>query len=529
MFTFLRRAVRTVKRRVRRIAQAIRPQQGRTTARKAAPVAKTARVHDAAGTSARADVRGSIVRAGARSGGPERPAADLDGDDEAATEAIERVEDSGEPIDLDGANDYGPNPLTQMGKTSLESAIVQAESLALGLKTSRFTSALFIAVDDAGRTMGFRSAASTRSSAVGAEFCADKAATKALLSSHGIPTAAGRRLPRGGVNAALEFVEQYGWPVVVKPRKGAGGKGVTANIVEEKQLRLAIREAEGTGGFLMERHVPGEDYRFLVSGDEVIGAWMREAANVVGDGVSSVSALIDLKNRVRARNPHLASRPIVKDALVKNHLARHGRDIDYVPADGEKVYLRSAANLSSGGDNVEITEESHETIKQIAVRAKQALPSMELVGVDLLLEDHTLPADQQAVNVCEINSLPGISAHDFPMFGPVRPVARTYVERVAGLEGLSPSRLSSEDITKSSLSFTHTSSGFFDEDSFLAFVTAAAERAGVSLTATEATRERATVTFRGSPAAAVVFDQLAITVPARDGRVESTTLVPSAE
>ena len=32
------------------------------------------------------------------------------------------------------------------------------------------------------------------------------------------------------------------------------------------------------------------------------------------------------------------------------------------------------------------------------------------------------------VNICEINDNPGISAHDFPMFGPPRRTARQYVE-----------------------------------------------------------------------------------------------------
>lgn len=226
----------------------------------------------------------------------------------------------------------------------------------------------------------------------------------------------------------MRFVEEHGWPVVVKPVSGVGGDGVTAGISSFNQLWEAIRHASGARGFLIEKHVPGDDYRFLVLNGKVIGVWGRDAANVIGDGTSSISELIDMKNAIRSSNPHLIGRPIKKSSLVQDHLRYADLKLDDVPVEGKKVYLRSAANLSAGGDNIEITEEVHPSLIEIAVDAARVVPGADLLGLDLLLDDPFSPASGQNVNICEINDNPGISAHDFPMFGAPRNTARQYVD-----------------------------------------------------------------------------------------------------
>ncbi|QTV80575.1 CapA family protein [Microbacterium sp. NIBRBAC000506063] len=89
------------------------------------------------------------------------------------------------------ANDYGDSPLKNLSKEPLQSALIETEALAYGLSVTRFSTTLFTAQDPEGHLMGFRRAASTLSSMVGGEFCADKAVCKALLRAHEIPTALG--------------------------------------------------------------------------------------------------------------------------------------------------------------------------------------------------------------------------------------------------------------------------------------------------------------------------------------------------
>lgn len=412
-------------------------------------------------------------------------------------------------------NDYGFNPLVALDKNSLESALIEVQALSFGLTSTRYSPSVFTAQDAAGKSIGFKRVASNQTSMVGVEFCADKILCKTLLLEQDLPTAFGLPMPRKGFRAARQFVEQYGWPVVVKPRRGSGGRAVTANIQTHEQLEAAVRTADEFGGFLIERHVPGEDYRFLVSGDEVLGVWCRDAANVTGDGISTIDTLIGAKNLVRATNPHLASRLIERDPSLINHLRRTNRDLQYVPLKGEKVYLRSAANLSAGGDNIDVTDETHSSLKEIAVRAKKSLPGIELVGIDFLISDHRLSTTEQTVNICEINSTPGISAHEYPMFGLPRPAAQNYVAHIASQSGLNLGEYESSAVYEMKIN------GAFSDHEFLSAVSEWAEQAQLHLITKGINSTEVNVTFEGTSVAAAYMSWSALRSRSASGRVVS--------
>lgn len=70
--------------------------------------------------------------------------------------------------------------------------------------------------------------------------CRDKPAMKDALSAAGIPTA--RSLGSGDRAEIVEFAQQVGFPVVVKPRDGAGAAG-TSRVDDIDQLTAALDEA----------------------------------------------------------------------------------------------------------------------------------------------------------------------------------------------------------------------------------------------------------------------------------------------
>ena len=74
------------------------------------------------------------------------------------------------------------------------------------------------------------------------------------------------------------------------------------------------------------------------------------------------------------------------DAQAEMMLARVGYDADSVPKAGEVVYLRSTANLSTGGTATDVTDIIHPDNRDMAVRAIKAI-GLDVGGVDFLSDN----------------------------------------------------------------------------------------------------------------------------------------------
>ncbi len=86
--------------------------------------------------------------------------------------------------------------------------------------------------------------------------------------------------------------------MVVKPQYGNQGRGVTTNLSTREQVVAAFAAAREEGTCIMvEKFAPGADYRLLVVGERMVAAARREAAQVIGDGRSTIRQLVDEVNR----------------------------------------------------------------------------------------------------------------------------------------------------------------------------------------------------------------------------------------
>ncbi|WP_034341313.1 lysine biosynthesis protein LysX [Deinococcus misasensis] len=113
------------------------------------------------------------------------------------------------------------------------------------------------------------------------EMCGDKLATNARLAAAGIPT------PKTGVaftaESALELIEEFGYPVVMKPTVGSWGRMVS-KINDRDAAEAIIEHKEVLGGyqhqiFYIQELVkkPERDIRAFVIGDQCIGAIYRSS------------------------------------------------------------------------------------------------------------------------------------------------------------------------------------------------------------------------------------------------------------
>jgi len=137
--------------------------------------------------------------------------------------------------------------------------------------------------------------ASTTSS-IAVDIVSDKELTRRLLSDQFIP------FPKGVILEEEEeiksAIEEIGFSVVIKPNDGNHGRGITTCVNSYDEVIKAFRIAKTISDeVIMEQHIEGSDYRFLLINYKLVAISKRLPAMVMGDGVSSIQKLIDNVNK----------------------------------------------------------------------------------------------------------------------------------------------------------------------------------------------------------------------------------------
>ena len=212
-------------------------------------------------------------------------------------------------------------------------------------------------------------------------------------------------LSRRNADAAYRYAEKLGFPVIIKPNSGSQGAGV-ALVNNKREFFRATREIFRRDRVaLVQKPVHGKDYRLVVLDDRVISAYERIPLNVVGNGKSTISRLLREKQRCFvASSRDTKIKP--DDPRIVEKLKRQGLNLQSVPAKNEHVYLLDNANLSTGGDSVDVTAIAHPAFKQIAVRLSKDM-GLRLCGVDLMI-DGDITQKPGVYWILEINSAPGL-------------------------------------------------------------------------------------------------------------------------
>lgn len=234
------------------------------------------------------------------------------------------------------------------------------------------------------------------SSAIAEAIAQDKDLTKELLAAAGVPVPEGRIVSDG--DAAWTAAEAIGLPVVIKPRDGNQGKGVAVNLTSRDEVLAAFAVAcDICSDVIVERYLPGQDYRVLVVGDKMVAAARREPPLVIGDGVHSIRELVEEVNRDPRRGEgHATSLTKIRfDDIAKATLAAQGLDAGTVPVLGQRVVLRNNANLSTGGSATDVTDDVHPDLAASAVAAAQMV-GLDICGVDIVCETVRRSLEDQA-------------------------------------------------------------------------------------------------------------------------------------
>ena len=266
-------------------------------------------------------------------------------------------------------------------------------------------------------------------SAVAESIGQDKDLTKRLLHAAGVPVPLGK--PVQTLEEAWEVAQKVGLPVVVKPQDGNQGKGVTVNITDRAQLDEAFRTAAEYGTVMVERFLPGHDFRLLVVGDQLVAAARREPPQVLGDGQRTVRELVDIVNQDPRRGEgHATSLTKIRlDDIAVARLTLQGLTPDSVPDKGQRVILRNNANLSTGGTATDVTDDVHPEVAARAIAAAQMV-GLHICGVDMVAETVLRPLEEQGGGFVEVNAAPGLRMHLAPSYGKPRNVGQAMVDKL---------------------------------------------------------------------------------------------------
>ena len=305
-------------------------------------------------------------------------------------------------------------------------SIVRA-AVARGIPYRRLTDGSLTQFGWGSRQRRIQAAEVDSTSAIAEAIAQDKDLTKALLAAVGVPVPLGR--PVSSLEDAVQAMKELGGRVVVKPLDGNQGKGVTVNIATREQIELAYQAArEISRKVLVERFIPGNDFRLLVVGNRLIAAARRDPPTVIGDGVHTVAQLVEQVNRdPRRSSGHATSLSFIKlDDIALARLALQGLKPDSVPAQGVRVILRNNANLSTGGTATDVTDDVHPEVAARAVEAALTV-GLDICGVDVVCRTVFAPLEQQGGGVVELNAAPGLRMHLNPSFGKGRNVGQAVI------------------------------------------------------------------------------------------------------
>ena len=269
---------------------------------------------------------------------------------------------------------------------------------------------------------------SGRTPHIAVELASDKEETNKILASLGLPVPRQELVHNDA--QAVRAARRIGYPVVTKPYNGNHGRGISIRLTTDEEVATGFTVArEHSRSVIVETFLEGDDHRLLVVNGELVAATRRTPGHVVGDGTHTIAQLIEIVNQDPRRgvgHEKVLTR-LELDAQAEKMLARAGLQAGSVPPTGQVVYLRSTANLSTGGTATDVTDVIHPDNRDMAVRAVRAI-GLDVGGVDFLSTNITESYRAIGGGICEVNAAPGFRMHVAPSEGTSRDVAGPVID-----------------------------------------------------------------------------------------------------
>ncbi|WP_396177637.1 cyanophycin synthetase [Flavobacterium sp.] len=276
--------------------------------------------------------------------------------------------------------------------------------------------------------MRFQATITCKTSNIAVDIACNKEETKRLLNLASVPVAAGSICV--DLDDLKTTIDKIGYPIVLKPLDGNHGKGASINITNWEDAALGLEYAQKySRRVIVERFITGFDFRVLVIDNKLVAAAKRVPAHVIGNGKSTIQELIEITNQDPRRGyGHenvLTQIDVDRDTL--DLLKKSEMTTETVPKSGEIIYLKSTANLSTGGTSVDVTDMMHPENIFLAERISRII-GLDVCGIDIMAENLTQPLKENGGCILEVNAAPGFRMHLAPSEGLPRNVAAPVID-----------------------------------------------------------------------------------------------------
>jgi len=274
----------------------------------------------------------------------------------------------------------------------------------------------------------FRATMTDKTSSIAVDIAGNKDETKRILQEQAIPVAKGMTISS---HEDLEIaLTQIGFPLVFKPLNGNHGKGATINVKTRDEAIEAFAYAQKySHRVILERFITGHDFRILVIDNRMVAAAQRVPANVVGNSKNTIQELIDIENsdprRGYGHENVLTEITVDRDTL--DLLDKKGYTLETIPPKSEIVYLKSTANLSTGGTSIDVTDMVHPQNVFMCERIARVI-GLDICGIDIMAKNLTELLTENGGVVLEVNAAPGFRMHLAPSEGLPRNVAAPVID-----------------------------------------------------------------------------------------------------
>jgi len=276
--------------------------------------------------------------------------------------------------------------------------------------------------------MRFQATITCKTSSIAVDIACNKEQTKKMLDAASIPVAS------GGICVDEEDLEavitKIGYPIVLKPLDGNHGKGASINVKKWEDAVKGLAYAKKySNRVIVEKFITGYDFRVLIIDNKLVAAAKREPAHVIGDGKHNIQQLIDETNKdpKRGYGHENVLTQIDVDRDTTDLLEKLGYTLETIPKEDDVVYLKSTANLSTGGTSLDVTDRMHPENIFLCERISRVI-GLDVCGVDIMAENLTQPLKENGGCILEVNAAPGFRMHLAPSEGLPRNVAAPVID-----------------------------------------------------------------------------------------------------